>query len=258
MLIKEKLNKIVKMFGIGSLCLFLLGCSEESFMIQTNGETFLEDIIEQETIEKETLENVEVGKVALESTTGIQSEDGEALRETDGNGWEAAKSLESLDDKTEIAVHICGAVHQPGVYVFQGKYRIYDGIQKAGGFTKEAEENYLNLALYLEDGMKIEVPTKEEVKSWREKDGITATGISYKDDDGVAWGKSKNDGRVNLNTADVTLLCTLSGIGKSRAESIIAYREEYGAFQTIEDIMKVPGIKEAAYKKIKDYVKVAE
>ena len=172
--------------------------------------------------EKETLENVEVGKVALESTTGIQSEDGEALRETDGNGWEAGKSPENLDDKTEIAVHICGAVHQPGVYVFQGKYRIYDGIQKAGGFTKEAEENYLNLALYLEDGMKIEVPTKEEVKSWREKDGITAAGISYKDDDGVALGKSKNDGRVNLNTADVTLLCTLSGIGKSRAESIIA------------------------------------
>ena len=65
------------------------------------------------------------------------------------------------------------------------------------------------------------------------------------------------DGRsdlVNINTADVSQLTTLPGIGESRATSIIAYREENGAYGTIEDIMNVSGIKEAAFSKIKDYI----
>ena len=65
-------------------------------------------------------------------------------------------------------------------------------------------------------------------------------------------------GKIDLNTADKALLCTLPGIGESRAESIMAYRQKHGDFQKIEDVMKVSGIKEAAYEKIKDYVTVSK
>lgn len=256
MLKRDKMNKMMKVFGIGSLCLFLLGCSKESFFIGQE-ESFLENVVGQETTEETAKEMVGEKSVQLPKEALKENE-----LEADGMEERTLEEAEVLakttEQQTEIAVHICGAVCQPGVYVFQGRYRIYDGIQKAGGFTKEAEKDYLNLALYLEDGMKVEVPTREQVKAWQKENGAVAAGISYADDSGVIASKSKNDGRVNLNTADVTLLCTLSGIGKSRAESIIAYREEYGEFKTPEEIMKVPGIKEAAYQKIKEYIKVAE
>ena len=65
-------------------------------------------------------------------------------------------------------------------------------------------------------------------------------------------------GKIDLNTADEALLCTLPGIGESRAKSIIAYRSEHGAFKRIEDVMQVSGIKEAAFEKIKEYVTVSK
>ena len=62
--------------------------------------------------------------------------------------------------------------------------------------------------------------------------------------------------RVNLNTATKEEFMTLKGIGESRAEDIIRYREESGGFRSIEDIMKVPGIKDAGFQKIKDRITV--
>ena len=69
---------------------------------------------------------------------------------------------------------------------------------------------------------------------------------------------SEQERKIDLNTADETLLCTLPGIGESRAKSIIAYRQENGMFRSPEDIMNVSGIKEAAYAKIKDYIMVSD
>ena len=66
----------------------------------------------------------------------------------------------------------------------------------------------------------------------------------------------KSSGKVDLNRADVKELMTLTGIGQSRAEAIIRYREEIGSFERIEDVMKVSGIKESAFNKIKDDITV--
>ena len=155
-------------------------------------------------------------------------------------------------------VHICGEVVKPGVYELPAGSRIWDAIQAAQGVTDEGEADYLNQASLLEDGMKITVPSHTQVKQW-ETSG--ETGISGLQESTLVQGKSQEGStegaKVNLNTADEALLCTLPGIGPGRARSIIAYREENGPFVRIEDIMKVKGIKEADNDKIKDYISVS-
>jgi len=67
---------------------------------------------------------------------------------------------------------------------------------------------------------------------------------------------STEDGKVNINTADLALLMTLPGIGESKAGSIISYREEHGKFSSIEELMNITGIKEGVYTKIKEHITV--
>ncbi|MCR4651105.1 MAG: helix-hairpin-helix domain-containing protein [Lachnospiraceae bacterium] len=157
-------------------------------------------------------------------------------------------------------VHVCGAVISPGVYEIQAGDRVADCIEMAGGFTDDAGRDALNLALSVADGMKVYVPTVEECVSgdFTINDtgviiaGGNTTGVLKSDDNTTAGGDSK--GLININTAGEEQLTTLTGIGKSRAASIIAYREEHGGFATIEDIMKVPGIKQSSFNKIKDKI----
>lgn len=143
-------------------------------------------------------------------------------------------------------VHICGEVMSPGVYQLEEGSRVFQAVEAAGGLTEAAAQEYLNLAGLVEDGMKIVVLSKEEA----EESGLSLGADPYSSADPAGSGK------VNLNTAGKEELMTLNGIGESRAEDIIRYREEQGAFQTIEDIKKVPGIKEAAFAKIKDMISV--
>lgn len=136
-------------------------------------------------------------------------------------------------------VHICGEVKNPGVYQVPEGSRIFQAVEQAGGFTDEAASRYLNLAELTEDGMKICVPSEEEA----EEGGFSLLG-------------EEPPGKVNINTAGPEELMTLTGIGEARAADIIRYREENGGFRTVEDIMKVPGIKEGAFEKIKDQISV--
>ena len=140
----------------------------------------------------------------------------------------------------DICVHVTGCVVSPGVYQLPEGSRVYEVIVLAGGFTEEADEEYLNQAAILSDGERIYIYSTEE----------TATASDYTDKN-ISQGE---DTLVNINTATKETLMTLPGIGESRAESIIAYREEYGGFRAIEDIMKVSGIKDAAYSKLKKYI----
>lgn len=141
----------------------------------------------------------------------------------------------------QVCVHVSGYVNAPGVYMLPEGSRVYEAIEQAGGFHPDGDEGFLNLAEILYDGQKIVVLSKEEA----------ATADSSKATDS---GKDTESRLVNINTAGKESLMTLPGIGESRAESIIAYREENGGFQTIEDIMKVSGIKEAAFNKLKAYI----
>ncbi len=149
---------------------------------------------------------------------------------------EAVQAETVSEETTQILVHVCGAVQMPGVITLQSGARVIDAVTMAGGMTPEADSDYLNLAAVLCDGEKVYVPTVEEVLLWELQ--------------------QENAGLVNINTAEEEQLCTLPGIGESKARDIIVYREENGAFQTIEDIMKVPGIKESLFQKIKEFIDV--
>ena len=142
-------------------------------------------------------------------------------------------------------VHVCGAVHVPGVYALAEGSRVYEALLLAGGLTEEASERSVNQAELIQDGQMIFVPTTEEAEF-----GVAAGAVSA----GVAAGTA--DGRVNLNTASVSELMTLPGIGQAKAESIVAYREKNGAFSSVEEIMQVDGIKEGLYTRIKDKIRV--
>ena len=244
-----KRNKIIKLLGIGGVCLFLLGCSKEEFFVlkEDSSTVVLEEVIALENSMQDGKEQENVSDKQEEpgKINGSQGED------------DNRNSVPEQEQGMEIAVHICGAVKRPGVYYLKEKQRVYEGIQKAGGFREDAAEDYLNQALFLEDGMKIVVPTKDEVKELESLEQVNGADRFLQEADNGSKTETKEK-KVDLNTADEALLCTLPGIGESRAKSILAYRKEHGAFQKVEDIMNVSGIKEAAYEKIKDYVTVSQ
>ncbi|MBQ6359620.1 MAG: ComEA family DNA-binding protein [Lachnospiraceae bacterium] len=141
-------------------------------------------------------------------------------------------------DYSGVVVYVCGYVKEPGVYSLPADARAGDAVKAAGGFLSEADTEYINLAETLTDGEQLRVPSRKETAA--------DSAVSAEADDGL----------VNINTADAETLETLPGVGPAKAEAIIAYREEQGGFTVIEDIMLVPGIKEAAFSRIKDHIKV--
>lgn len=144
------------------------------------------------------------------------------------------ESAESTEDTEYIFVYMCGAVNREGVYELPDGSRIYQAIEVAGGFREDADTKAVNQAEVLEDEERIYVPViGEEVLV-----------------------ESEESGKININKASKEELMTLPGVGESRAESIIKYREDVGAFQNIEDIMQVSGIKEGLFEKIKDLITV--
>lgn len=154
-----------------------------------------------------------------------------------------------------LAVHVCGAVNAPGVYELEEGSRVMDAVLAAGGFSETADEEYVNLATVLTDGDKVCIPTEDEVTqmSLQNECEINNGVISAGNPDNA---QEKGQDKVNINTADKEELCSLPGIGQTRAESIIAYRNARGGFSQIEDIMQVSGIKESSFQKIKDKITV--
>lgn len=177
-------------------------------------------------IGREGQESVQAHGDMYESTDQGASVPGAASTVLDGPAQTAA----------DIRVYVCGAVEMPGVVSLPEGSRAEDALLAAGGFTEFAWREYVNLAERVEDGQKLYFPTLEEAERLVVQEPA--------------------DGRVNINTADAVTLCTLPGIGESRARDIIAYRDANGAFESCEDIMKVPGIKTSVYSKISDRIKV--
>lgn len=182
---------------------------------------------------------------------------------SDGSTGRTELSDASSEEAKTLVVHICGAVSAPGVYELPAGSRIIDAVEAGGGFLPEAEEACCNLAEEIVDGCQIYIMTKSESCA----DGQTEkkAGIQTSPDSDMQTtdrnvrsnsATALENGLVNLNTADVAALMTLPGIGESRAKAIISYREQHGAFAQIEDIMKISGIKQAAFSKIKDKITV--
>jgi competence protein ComEA len=148
----------------------------------------------------------------------------------------------------KMVVYVCGAVINPGVYELENGSRVYQVVEAAGGFTEDAATEAVNQARKLSDEEEIYIPTKEETA----QTGLTA----WEENSQSSEAELRSDGKVNLNTADLEQLMTLSGIGQTRAEAILAYREEHGSFSSVEEIMNVQGIKEGTFSKIKDEIVV--
>ncbi|MFC0270075.1 helix-hairpin-helix domain-containing protein [Metabacillus herbersteinensis] len=165
---------------------------------------------------------------------------------------QVSASEESVENQKEVEVipnlviDVKGAVTAPGVYEMEPGNRIHHVISKAGGLTKEANELLINLAAPLEDGMVIYVPKQGEEQAMP----------------ALVQGNSANpsspssEGMVNINQATSEQLQTLTGIGPSKAEAILSYREENGLFKSIEDLKNVSGIGEKTFEKLKEEITI--
>ena len=165
---------------------------------------------------------------------------------------ENTENTETVEEEEDykIVIHITGEVNNEGIIEIKEGGRISDAIEEAGGLTKEADLERVNLAYELEDGQKIYIPNKND----KDIDEYVTEGV----DDIVLPDELTNmgDGLININKADLEELQELDGIGEALAENIIAYRENNGKFKNIEDIKNVSGIGDSKYEKIKDNIKI--
>ena len=193
-------------------------------------------------------------EIILSDNTANNTLEAEAFSSQEDSGKEIV-TPEILDNElpVSVVVYVCGAVVNPGVYELSEGSRIDDAVIAAGGFSEDADRIYVNLAARLSDGSKLQIPTLSETS-----DEALAKEINSFDteDNGFKPGVSDGGGLININTASQTELATLPGIGEGIAGKIIKYRDENGSFKSIEDIMKVSGIKDKLFSKIKDQITV--
>lgn len=220
-----------------SVCTFS-GCSDQTVRF-LESEMAQEELVQltpggvQDSAENDLQENA-----ALENRPEEQNDDTE--------------EDENEDLENHIFVYVCGAVANPGVYEVEAGNRVFQAVELAGGLLEDASPEHVNQAMAVTDGQQIYIPSRSEIQD--KEDSM------YKDDSLLGMNQGVNEsgssGKVNINTADKTELMTIPGVGESRAQDIMNYRQEHGGFSSIEEIMNVPGIKEATFEKIKDGIKV--
>ena len=175
--------------------------------------------------------------------TTIPDEQSEEINSADA----ANEQVEAVSIE-EIMVDVKGAVHSPGVYVFTTENRVIDAIERAGGYTQEAETTAVNHAQKLQDEMVIYIPKiGEEMDQSVSGQVVIAPAASTTESTAA---------QVDLNRADEAALTTLPGIGPSKAQAIIAYREENGSYKTIDDLKNVTGIGDKTFEKLKEFIVV--
>ena len=171
----------------------------------------------------------------------LQTEETEDVSEAEASQQAEANEADGSETSSaQLYVQVSGAVVCPGVYAFPEGSRVYEAIARAGGLTEDAYDVELNQAQLLTDGQKIYVPVVGE-----------AVTVSQNGSAGLS-----DDGRININTATVEELMTLTGIGETRAKSIVAYRDAHGPFAAPEDLQQVSGIGESTYRKIADAITI--
>lgn len=183
--------------------------------------------------------------------------------ESDNLGTEPAGAEKPAAD--EIKIYVVGCVKNPGIVTIQKGQLIDDAIRLAGGLTAEADASSINMVYKLEENLMLIIKSKKEILQSQQSgsggSGDAGTGVKIIKDSGSAvinssQVNSASKGKVNINRATAGELDTLPGIGEATAMDIISYREENGVFKTIQDIMKVPRIKESRFARIKDFITV--
>jgi len=181
-----------------------------------------------------------------------------------------------LEEEKDVyyKVDIKGAVTNQGVYELKKNSRVVDVIKLAGGLKKDADTSVNNLSKYINDEMVIVIYTKEEVERFKEvkqeeiqkeeqciiyneviENDSCKEEQSNETEDQEIKDNQEIDVKISINSADLELLMTLPGIGESKAQSIIEYRNKT-PFEKTEDIMNVSGIGEKAFEQIKDYITI--
>lgn len=168
-------------------------------------------------------------------------------------------SKEQIVNGGGIFVHIDGYINNPGVYAIKENDRIKTLIDKAGGFKEGYSIKNINLAAKLSDGDKIYIPSVSEEKNSENNNNIninsSGKGQNVKADrNNVSI--MKNNSKININTANISELKQITGIGESTANKIIDYRENVGKFKKIEDIKEVKGIGDAKYESLKNKITI--
>lgn len=186
----------------------------------------------------------EIPLTAAEAEESDKDQAGESSGEKISDEEISDEEIQNGDET--VYVDVCGQVKVPGVYALKKESRVYEAVEKAGGFTEKASAVGLNQAAKVSDGQQIYVPSQEEAEK---QDIVNSTENS----DSTA---GKTQGKVNLNTASKEELMTLSGIGEVKADAILRYRSEKGRFQSVEEVKSIEGIKEGVYQKIKDQITV--
>lgn len=174
--------------------------------------------------------------VALLGIQGCGGVEHTVYLEPDTQDTETVATEDSVTEPASCYVYICGSVCEPGVYEMPAGSRVCDVIREAGGLLEDAAADAVNQAEPVADGEMVRIPSRQELTEAAET--------------------AEQDPRVNLNTATEEELMTLPGIGESKAESIVSYREEHGGFTRIEDLMEISGIKDGVFDKIKDKIRV--
>lgn len=265
--IKNRCCYAVTLILCGTLFLTgLTGCKSKEAQFLIDGWQEAKAEVDAESSEEKTS-----GQKSKKDTDDRQNDDGSSAEsrkkqaESDGsdagNGTEINSAGETQPEM--IYVDVCGAVANPGVFQLAAGSRVFQAIEAAGGYLPEAALTCVNRAGVLTDGQQLYILTQEEM----ERQGLDPAEMSGASDGqmngsagtgqntGIA-AQAQQDNRININTADETQLTTLTGIGATRAQAIIAYRQENGPFAAIEEIMNVQGIKEGTFAKIKDEIVV--
>ncbi|MFO3718215.1 DUF655 domain-containing protein [Anaerococcus sp. ENR1011] len=175
----------------------------------------------------------------LDNEVSLLETDDDLLIENDSNDQIA-------NENDQIKVHISGQINREGVYEVKDGDRLDDLIKQAGGLSPDADSKSLNLAMKLEDQMKIYIPSEGEILNQENEN--TDQIISKPD-------STSEDGKININIASKEELMTLPNIGDKRAQAIIDYRESK-KFETIEEIKNVTGIGEKFYQAMVELITV--
>lgn len=170
----------------------------------------------------------------------VSSDEALSVKDDKSAQKSSADDKENITSKDKIYIYVCGAVKNSGVYELDFGARAADAVEAAGGILSEADVEKINLAAVIDDGQQLRVPFKGEVTE--------QTSLNFDAQ------KSNSSDKVNINKASKEELMTLTGIGESKADSIISYRENNEGFSSIEDLMKIEGIKEGVFNKIKDRI----
>lgn len=235
----KKMEMALKKSRLICSCIFILfaGCKKSS-------DIYLESYVVSK--EEELLSEISSDKNVEELVSEKMGEDNVEAME-----WTEV----STESEKIIYVYVCGAVMKPNVYTLQEGSRICDAIEIAGGLREDADALSVNLAKPVYDGQMLRVYTQEE----------TAAGIGMKDkedrntDREFFYEEGSVSGaldKININTATRSQLMTLPGIGSAKADAILAYRESQGSFESIEDLMKIPGIKEGIFEQLKEQISI--